>query len=126
MACRMRGASPPGSTIAARLVAVHATIEQFCANGVTGTMVTLSGCIGEFVSEGAKPSYSEPALGREGLERGFGPRAEMLDHFRRRDRAKPRAIAVVLIARQTGEEARREQIAGTRRIDELVDRCGRH
>ena len=37
--------SPPGSTIAARLVAVHATIEQFCANGVTGTIVTLRGCM---------------------------------------------------------------------------------
>jgi hypothetical protein len=34
------------------LVEVHATIEQFCANGVTGTIVTLSGCMGGFSREG--------------------------------------------------------------------------
>src|SRR3954468_18316374 len=99
IASRIRGRSPPGSTIAARLVLVHSTIEQFCANGVTGTMVTLSGCMEGFVSGGPKLSYSEAALGREGLERGFGPRAEMLDPLGRRNRAKPRAVAVVLITR---------------------------
>src|SRR6188768_691982 len=120
----MRATSPPGSTIAARLVAVHATIEQFCANGVTGTMVTFRGCMGGFTLEGRRPSYSEAALRREGLERGFGPCAEMLDHFGRRNRPKPRAIAVILVARQTCEKARCEKIACARRVDEFVDRRG--
>src|SRR3989440_6386443 len=90
---RIRGRSPPGSTIAARLVAVHATIEQFCANGVTGTMVTLSGCMQALRAEGGS-SYGETVLRRETLERGFGPRAEMLDHFGRRGSANTRAVAV--------------------------------
>src|SRR5882757_8456139 len=106
----MRATSPPGSTIAAELVAVQATIEQFCWNGVTGTMVTLSGCMRTFRLRGS-PSYSEPVVLREGLERDFGPRAEMLDHFGRRKRAQPRAIAVILSAREAGEEARGEQVA---------------
>src|SRR3954464_6452907 len=89
IASRMRGRSPPGSTIAARLVLVHSTIEQFCANGVTGTMVTLSGCMEGFAAEGTKPSYGEAALRREVFERGFGPRAQMLYHLSRRNRAKP-------------------------------------
>src|SRR6476660_645206 len=101
----MRGTSPPGSTIAARLVAVHATMEQFCANGVTGTMVTLRGCMGGFVSAGSKTSYSEATVLREGLERGFGPRAQVLDHLGRRDGAEARAIAVVLVACEPGEKA---------------------
>ena len=61
-------------------------IEQFCANGVTGTIVTLSGCMGGFSREEEDPSYREAALFREGLERGFGPRAQMLDHLGRSQR----------------------------------------
>src|SRR5436190_23046299 len=125
IASRMRGASPPGSTIAARLVAVHATIEQFCANGVTGTMVTFRGCMQALGGEGG-PSYSETVLRRESLERGFGPRAEMLDHFGRRDCAEACAIAVVLIARKNGEKTCREEIARAGRIDKLVDRRRRY
>ena len=37
-AASMRGRSPPGSMIAACLLRSHQTMEQFCANGVTGTV----------------------------------------------------------------------------------------
>src|SRR6185312_11338852 len=120
----MRATSPPGSTIAARLVAVQATIEQFCENGVTGTTVTLSGCILLFRSGRRRPSYGEPVFLCEGLQRCFRPGAEMLDHLGRRNRAEPGATAVVLSAREAGEEAGREQIAGAGCVHQLLDRCG--
>src|SRR5205809_6879480 len=75
---------------------------------------------------GGGPSYSGTVLRRESLERGFGPRAEMLDHFGRRDCAEACAIAVVLIARKAGEKSRREEIARAGRVDKLVDRRRRH
>ena len=37
----MRSTSPPGSTTAPRLLASSKTIEQFCWNGVTGTIAAL-------------------------------------------------------------------------------------
>src|ERR1700704_2190754 len=86
IASRMRATSPPGSTIAARLVTVQATIEQFCANGVTGTMETLSGCMEGSAYEGRSPSYRQPVLLREGFQRRARTGAEMLDHFGRRER----------------------------------------
>src|SRR5882757_3892458 len=97
IASMMRGRSPPGSTIAARSVAVHATIEQFCANGVTGTTVTLRACIGIPRREGLA-LYRKPALLRECLARSLGPRPEMLDHFGRRERAELGGCPVILIA----------------------------
>src|SRR3982074_1726501 len=87
IASRMRATSPPGSTIAARLVAVQATIEQFCSNGVTGTMETLSGCMEGSAYEGRSPSYRQPVLLREGFQRRPRPRAKMLDHLGCRERA---------------------------------------
>ena len=71
IASRCARQSPPGSTIAARLVAVQATIEQFCANGVTGTMVTFRACMGAFRAARRSPLYRKPVLLREGLERGL-------------------------------------------------------
>ena len=121
----MRATSPPGSTIAARLVAVQATIEQFCWNGVTGTTVTLSGCMGDSRERGEAPHMVKPAVLRESLQRGLRPRAEMLDHFGGRERAEPRAVAVILPARKPGQEAGREQVARAGRVDELADRRGR-
>src|SRR4051794_12454224 len=118
----MRATSPPGSTIAARLVAVQATIEQFWANGVTGTMVTLSGCMGPGASEERRPSYSEPVVLREGFQRRLGPRAEMLDDFGCRKRAEPRTVAMILAAGEAGEEPGSEQIARAGRVHQPVDR----
>src|SRR5436305_12413084 len=96
----MFATSPPGSTMAARLVAVHATIEQFCWIGVTGTTVTLSGCMGSFRSEDASASYRQPVLPYEVFQRSLGPCAEMLDHLGGRECAELRSGAVVLAARQ--------------------------
>src|SRR5262249_36847129 len=63
---------------------------------------------------------------RESLERGFGPGAQVLDHLRGRDGAEACAVAVVLIARQTGEKACREEIACASCIDEFLDWRGRN
>ncbi len=38
-----RDKSPPGSTNAPRIVAVHHNKVQFCCNGVTGMIVAFSG-----------------------------------------------------------------------------------
>src|ERR1043165_3915660 len=121
----MFATSPPGSTTAARLVAVHATIEQFCWIGVTGTTVTLSGCIRNASRERIRSaSYREPVLLREGFERGLGARAKMLDASRRRERAEPRGGAVVLAAREAHQESGGEQVARNRGVDQPVDRRG--
>src|SRR6185503_16358698 len=107
----MFATSPPGSTMAARLVAVQATIEQFCWIGVTGTMVTLRGCMNGFRYERPNGSYRKPVLAREVFQRRLGPRAEMLDHFGCRERAELRRGPVVFAARKSDEKSRREQIA---------------
>src|SRR4029077_3143637 len=98
--------SPPGSTMAARWVAVQATIEQFCWIGVTGTTVTFRGCMRAFDAQEGCASYGEPVVLRESLERDFGRRAKMLDPLGRRERAEPRRGAVILIARKPDQEAR--------------------
>src|SRR6267154_2232161 len=118
----MRGRSPPGSTIAARSVAVQATIEQFCANGVTGTTVTLRACIMKSEARMNSALYRKPGLLCEVLERCLGPRTEMLDHFGGGERAELGGSPVVLIARKPDQEPRGEQIARAGGIDELVDR----
>src|SRR5581483_2811789 len=119
----MRATSPPGSTIAARLVALQATIEQFCWNGVTGTTVTLSGCIRDFRTGRRRNAlYGVSALLREGFQRGFRPRAKVLDHLRGRDRAKPRGVTVLEVACQAHQEAGREQVARAGRVDHFADR----
>ena len=42
-AALIRGRSPPGSTTAAFIVAVHQISVQFCCSGVTGTIAARSG-----------------------------------------------------------------------------------
>src|SRR6185503_669797 len=122
----MFATSPPGSTTAARLVAVQATIEQFCWIGVTGTMLTLSGCMNGFKYAGPNASYRKPVLAREVFQRRLGPRAEMLDHFGCRECAEPRRGPVVFAARKSDEKTCREQIARAGGIHELVDRRRAH
>ena len=122
----MRATSPPGSTIAARLVAVQATIEQFCCERRDRDDGDFQRLHGGFTRGRMPPHIVKPVLLREGLQRGLRPRAEMLDHLGGRERAEPRAVAMVLAARKPGHEPGGEQVARAGRIDELVDRRGRH
>src|SRR5947208_16651078 len=50
----------------------------------------------------------------------------MLDHFGCRKHAEPRAIPVILAAGEPGEKSRRKQVARTRRVHQLLDRCRGH
>jgi hypothetical protein len=48
---------------------------------------------------------------------GFGPRADMGDHFRRRDRAHAQAVLERAALRLADQEAGGEQVAGAGRVD---------
>src|SRR6185369_5867588 len=69
---------------------------------------------------------AEPVLVRQRLERDRRACPDMLDHFRRRQRAEPRRGAMVLAARMSDQEAGREQIAGAGRIRHFLDWHRRH
>src|SRR5688572_6026003 len=56
----------------------------------------------------------------------FGPSAIMLDDLGRRDRAEPERAFEPEPTRFPGQESRREQIAGPGRVDQALDRLGRH
>src|SRR5256885_16446974 len=84
----MLATSPPGSTMAARLVAVQATIEQFCWIGVTGTSVPLSGCIHASRLWGTQPINMETHVLRQRLHELFRRGALALDHIIRPVRAE--------------------------------------
>src|SRR3954453_12928760 len=53
-------------------------------------------------------SQREAVLGGERLQRRLRARADMLDHFRRRQAAEPRGADRIFSARQTEQETRRE------------------
>ncbi len=75
-----------------------------------------------------KPQASEvkAVLPRKILEARLRPRTEMRDDLSRSDAAERRAIGKAFAARETGKETRRVEIAGTGRIDEILDRAHRH
>src|SRR5436305_1670449 len=73
-----------------------------------------------------KPLYSEAVVLRECLQRGFRPRAEMLDYLCRSKRTELGGGAMVLTASDSDEKSRCEQIAGASGINELVDWRGFH
>src|SRR6202167_3104363 len=66
----------------------------------------------------------KPVLSRQLTQRYVGPRAEVLDDLRRRQRAEPSASDHVAIAREAGEEAGGEHVARAGGVDKLGDREG--
>src|ERR1700727_429514 len=76
--------------------------------------------------QSVKSSIRQAIIAGEVLERGFRPRAEVLDHFARGQRAEAAAGAIVGTAGETGQETRGEQIAGACGVDDTLDRKSRH
>ena len=68
----------------------------------------------------------KPVLLRELAKVFKRPRPDMLDDFGCRQRAKTRAGFEAFILGETSKKSGREEIAGARRIDNIVDREGRH
>jgi len=55
--------------------------------------------------------HRQPVLLRKILQRNLRPRADVLDHFGRRERAQPPGVFMAGIAHQAEQEAGGEQIA---------------
>ena len=68
----------------------------------------------------------QPRLLRQFLQRHLRPRADVLDHFGGRERAKPAGIFMAGVTHQAEQEAGGEEIAGAGGVDQFLDRRGRH
>src|SRR5579872_1603257 len=87
---RSAAAGPPCSTCASRR----------CKRDDRKFWAYLSTVAGLDPATGISRSIEQAVLGREVLQRGFRPRAEMLNHLGSRHGAEPAAGAVVSAARQ--------------------------
>src|SRR3954469_3765659 len=72
------------------------------------------------------PSKIEAVIPRQRLQRCFGPSSEMLDHLGSGQRPQPRRRAIFHAPRQSDQETRGEEIAGTGGIDHPLDRARRN
>ena len=65
--------------------------------------------------------HRQPVLPRQLLQRHLRPRADVLDHLGRRQRAEPARRLIAGVADQAEQEAGGEQIAGAGGVDELFE-----